>query len=69
MDRRTLVAGLLAPAAYTALGTLPGSTARAAPAAMAGARFDHVSLNVRDFEAMMAWYGRSSVSGPRSLGA
>jgi catechol 2,3-dioxygenase-like lactoylglutathione lyase family enzyme len=56
MDRRTLVAGLLAPAAYTALGTLPDSTAHAAPAAMAGARFDHVSLNARDFEAMMTWY-------------
>jgi catechol 2,3-dioxygenase-like lactoylglutathione lyase family enzyme len=50
MNRRDLVS----TAAFAAL-TLPVA-ATAAPQAAAGLRFDHVSLNVRDFEAALAWY-------------
>ncbi|WP_376100708.1 VOC family protein (plasmid) [Roseomonas sp. CCTCC AB2023176] len=51
MDRRHL----LSAAAFAAIA-LPAAS-EAAPAATAGMRFDHVSLNVRDFEAALAWYG------------
>jgi methylmalonyl-CoA/ethylmalonyl-CoA epimerase len=50
MNRRDLVS----TAAFAAL-SLPVA-ATAAPQAAAGLRFDHVSLNVRDFEAALAWY-------------
>jgi len=50
MNRRDLVS----TAAFAAL-SLP-LAATAAPQAAAGLRFDHVSLNVRDFEAALAWY-------------
>jgi catechol 2,3-dioxygenase-like lactoylglutathione lyase family enzyme len=49
MDRRTLIAG----AAFTAIAT-PAAPAAAAPPA--GLGFDHLSLNVRDFEAALDWY-------------
>jgi catechol 2,3-dioxygenase-like lactoylglutathione lyase family enzyme len=50
MDRRHL----LTAAAFAALAV--PAAAEAAPAAAAAMRFDHVSLNVRDFEAALAWY-------------
>lgn len=50
MERRHL----LSAAAFVALG-LPAA-ADAAPAFAAGMRFDHVSLNVRDFDGALAWY-------------
>ncbi len=50
MDRRNL----LSAAAFVGLG-LP-LAAEAVPAAAVGMRFDHVSLNVRDFDAALAWY-------------
>lgn len=50
MERRRL----LATTAFLAAGT--ATAAEAAPAAAAGMRFDHVSLNVRDFDAALAWY-------------
>ncbi len=50
MNRRNL----LSAAAFVGLGLSPA--AGAAPAAAGGMRFDHVSLNVRDFEAALAWY-------------
>lgn len=52
MDRRHF----LSTAAFAALG-LPAAS-DAAPAAAAGMRFDHVSLNVRDFDAALDWYQR-----------
>jgi catechol 2,3-dioxygenase-like lactoylglutathione lyase family enzyme len=51
MDRRTLIA---AGAAFVALAV--EHTATAAPDSAAALRFDHVSLNVRDFDAAMRWY-------------
>lgn len=51
MDRRHL---LSTATAFVAIAVSP--TAEAAPPAAAGMRFDHVSLNVRDFEATLAWY-------------
>jgi catechol 2,3-dioxygenase-like lactoylglutathione lyase family enzyme len=52
MDRRHF----LSAAAFAAL-CLPAAS-DAAPAAAAGMRFDHVSLNVRDFDAALDWYQR-----------
>jgi catechol 2,3-dioxygenase-like lactoylglutathione lyase family enzyme len=52
MDRRNLLSATAT--AFVALGLPP--TADATPVAAAGMRFDHVSLNVRDFEAALAWY-------------
>ena len=49
MDRRQLLT-----AAFAALA-IPAA-AEAAPTTAAAMRFDHVSLNVRDFEAALAWY-------------
>ena len=48
MDRRRL----LTATAFLAAGT--ATAPEAAPAAAAGMRFDHVSLNVRDFDAALA---------------
>jgi len=50
MDRRTL----LSAGAFAALALPPA--AESAPAAASGMRFDHVSLNVRDFEGALDWY-------------
>jgi len=50
MDRRHLLS-----AAFAALA-IPQVAAEAAPAAASDMRFDHVSLNVRDFDAALAWY-------------
>ncbi len=48
----------LAASTVAAAGLEPIAVPRAvaAPAALAGARFDHVSLNVRAFDALLAWY-------------
>ena len=52
MDRRTVLA---AGASFVALA-VGARPAGAAPASAAPLRFDHMSLNVRDFDAAMAWY-------------
>ncbi|BDG74410.1 VOC family protein [Roseomonas fluvialis] len=51
MDRRTLMAAATSFVALTV-----ADTATAAPEPAAALRFDHVSLNVRDFDAALAWY-------------
>ena len=56
MERRTffgIAATTLAAAGLTPLNI---SAARATPAAFIGARFDHMSINVRAFDAMIDWY-------------
>ncbi|MEM9761681.1 MAG: VOC family protein [Pseudomonadota bacterium] len=56
MDRRHFIGSSAAAFAAAGLQTIAVTDARAAPSALAGARFDHVSLNVRDFDALLAWY-------------
>lgn len=56
MNRRSMIAlggAALSGASFTTLALPP---AAAAPASLSGARFDHMSLNVRAFDAMVAWY-------------
>ncbi|MGF1551067.1 MAG: VOC family protein [Paracoccaceae bacterium] len=56
MDRRRFFGLAAATVAAAGLQPLAVPPARAVPGALAGARLDHVSLNVRDFDAMLAWY-------------
>lgn len=56
MNRRDIL--VLSGAAATAIAVQPlaATPVAATPAIFAGARFDHVSINVRDFDTMLAWY-------------
>lgn len=55
LSRRTLLqnSAALGVASFTAI---PVAQATAGTSPLATSRFDHMSLNVRDFDAMMAWY-------------
>lgn len=55
-NRRDVLVLSGATAAATALQSLAVAPAQATPASFAGARFDHVSINVRNFDAALAWY-------------
>ncbi|MEM9781533.1 MAG: VOC family protein [Pseudomonadota bacterium] len=59
MNRRSILrlgATTLATAAFTALPIDAQPASGPTVAATSGIRFDHVSLNVRAFDRMMAWY-------------
>ncbi|MEL6211305.1 MAG: VOC family protein, partial [Pseudomonadota bacterium] len=57
MNRRSLLRiGTLSAVSYTALALPTQAAASAAAGPLAASRFDHLSLNVRAFDAMMAWY-------------
>lgn len=55
MNRRTLLKTTAALSA-TSFTAIPVATAASGTGPLARSRFDHMSLNVRDFDAMMAWY-------------
>ncbi|MEM7745889.1 MAG: VOC family protein [Pseudomonadota bacterium] len=58
MNRRSILqfGTAMGAASFTAI---PVSATAAASQPLADSRFDHMSLNVRDFDAMMAWYQRA----------